>query len=117
MNIWLTTKKQTSGLRLNLIRCSLFDVRCLLFGHRKTDTENRTTKTKQRKPNIENQTSKTEHRKPNIENRSSSLFRQGESPTGFSYWCNKAKAETRSLGFSDFMSIFISFPPKTSNII
>lgn len=26
--------------------------------------------------------------------------RQGESPNGFSYWCNKAKAEIYSLGFS-----------------
>ena len=95
----------------------MFVIRTPKNRHRKPNNENQTTKTKHRKPNIENRTSKTEHRKPNIENRSSSLFRQGESPTGFSYWCNKAKAETRSLGFSDFMSIFISFPPKTSNII
>ena len=44
-----------------------------------------------------------EKREPNIKKGVSSLFRQGESPNGFSYWYNKAKAETHSLGFSDLL--------------
>ena len=88
MDIWLTTKKRTSGLRLNHIRCSI-------FGFRFSENKHRKSKTKHRKP--EHRITKTEQRKW-----SSSLFRQGESPNGFSYWCNKAKAETHSLGFSDF---------------
>ena len=77
-----------NGLRLNLIRFSVFVIRF-------SDNENKASKTEQQKPDIG-------HRKW-----SSSLFRQGESPTGFSYWCNKAKAETRSLGFSDFIKIIL----------
>ncbi len=42
----------------------------------------------------------SEHRKSKTEKKISSLPRQGESPNGFSYWCNEAKAEIYSLGFS-----------------
>ena len=62
------------------ILSSVFVFRCLMFGIT---------------PNIE-------HRKTNIEKRISSLSRQGESPLGFSYWCNEAKAEICGLGFSVF---------------
>jgi hypothetical protein len=76
--------------------------RCSMFGQLTSNIEN---------PNIQ-------HRKPNIEQRKwgSSLFRQGESPNGFSYWCNKAKAETRSLGFSDFIIILLFSSLKISNV-
>ena len=57
---------------------SMFVFRCLIFGIA---------------PNIEKRTS-------NIEKGVSSLLRQGESPLGFSYWCNEAKAEIYYLGFS-----------------
>ena len=99
-----------------------FDVRYSIFDVRTSTNENRPTKIDQRKSNIENRTSdnenrtsKTENRISNIENRTSnnqhrsskkgisSLLRQGEDPIGFSYWCNKAKAETYGLGFSGFI--------------